>query len=98
MSKPTFPEWLRLRYRKDGKYVDNRFGDLAKSLWNTVRTNPFEEDFNSYDTLEDWLRHLDIHFAPRSVDATMIEAWEAYVGEGAAAEIDFIRGDENEDT
>ena len=97
MSKPRLPEWLRQKYRKDGRYARNRFGDLARNLWAVVKTNPFEEDFNSYDTLDDWLSHLDIHCAPGSVKATMVEAWDMYSGDGIAAEVDFIKGEPNED-
>lgn len=98
MSKPAFPEWLGLKYRKGGRYSNNRFGDLTKNLAGVIKSNPFDEDFASYDTLEDWLRHLEMHYAPGSVKATMVDAWEAYAGEGVAAEVDFIKGEENEDT
>jgi hypothetical protein len=63
-----------------------------------MKINPFEEDFDSYHTLEDWLDHLDMHVAPGSVKATLLEAWESYVFEGHSAEIDFIKGEEYEDS
>lgn len=96
MNKTSFPVWLRKKYCKGGKYVDNRFGDLAKNLYAVIKSNPFEEDFDSYDTLEEWLEHLDMHLAPKSVEATMVDAWGAYISEGLSAEVDFIKGDKNE--
>lgn len=96
MNKPSFPLWLRSNYRKNGKYADNRFGDLAKNLHAVMISNPFEEDFDSYDTLDDWLEHLDMHLAPDSVKITMVDAWDAYAFFGINADIDFIKGDNDE--
>jgi hypothetical protein len=96
-NKVRFPEWLQTRYRKNGKYLKNRFGDLSKNLKGVISDNPFDENFDSYNTLEDWLDHLDMHVAPGSVKATMLEAWESYVFEGCSAEIDFIKGERDED-
>lgn len=93
MNKPTFAEWLKTKFRKGGKYIDNRFGDLAKNIGKVMRTNPFEEDFESYDTLEDWIEHLEMHIAPESVAITMVDAWEMYMSDGSDAEVDFIKGE-----
>jgi len=98
MSKTKFPDWLQGKFRKNGKYARTRFGDLARNLLSVMKTNPFEEDFDSYHTLEDWLDHLDMHVAPGSVKATLLEAWESYVFEGHSAEIDFIKGEKDEDS
>jgi len=94
MSKASFPAWLRSKYRHD----DNRFGDLARDVLYVIKINPFEEDFDSYHTLEDWLAHLDMHVAPDSVRSTMIDVWDMYTGDGISAELDFIKGEEYEDT
>ena len=87
MKLLTFPEWLLVRYRKGGKYVNNRFGDLARDLMAAVASDPFGEDFQSYRTLEDWLNHLEMHVAPGSVMITMNDAWDLYASQGLGAEV-----------
>lgn len=74
----TLPEWLRSKYKKGSRYLDNRFGDLTKSMDDVMKANPMEEDFDDYQTLEDWIEHLEMHFAPKSVIITMKEAWKLY--------------------
>jgi hypothetical protein len=80
----TFPEWLKRQYRGTRtKFADNRFGDLAKNLSSVMNKNPFEESFEEYNSLTDWLEHLDTHYAPDVVRDTMSEAWDLYIKSGA---------------
>ena len=66
--------WLDSKYR----LADTAIGDLARDLMKVIRDNPLEEDFEDYDSLEDWLYHLDIHAAPQSVVNALKAAWEKY--------------------
>lgn len=80
----TFPEWLKRTYRGTRtKFADNKFGDLAKNLSSVIKKNPFEESFEEYNSLADWLEHLDTHCAPDIVKETMSQAWELYIKSGA---------------
>lgn len=97
MNKPPFTCWLKGKFKKRGKYVDDRFGDLAKNLSHVIESNPFDEDFDDYNTLEDWLEHLDMHMAPDCVHTTMVDAWSLYTSEGITAEVECISGDKNGD-
>jgi len=93
----TFYEWLIAKYRiKKGKFEDTRFGDLAKNLEAVINKNVFDEDFDEYNTLEDWLEHLDMHLAPKIVKATLVDAWEMYSNAPSVAELDCIKGSEDE--
>lgn len=96
MTNVPFVSWLNAKFKKNGKYVDNRFGDLCKNLSSVVKSNPFEEDFEYYDNLEDWLEHLEMHVAPESAITTMVDAWSMFQSEGLDAEVDFIKGEEDE--
>jgi len=96
MKKHSFHNWILLRFKRKNKYVRNRFGSLARNLYHILSANPFDENFDDYDTLEKWLEHLDLHVAPEPVIETMIDAWDMYESENVAAEIDAIRGNEDE--
>lgn len=74
----NLPEWLKINFLVNGEYADDRFGDLARNMISIIKTNPLEEDFDDYETLEDWLEHLEMHVAPEEVVITMREVWELY--------------------
>jgi mRNA-degrading endonuclease YafQ of YafQ-DinJ toxin-antitoxin module len=82
-----FPSWLKKKYKKS----NDRFGDLTNGLLKVMRTNPLEEEFDDYTTLEDWLEHMEMHIAPKDVVETLIDAWSIYVT-GENSEIECIRG------
>lgn len=82
-----FPSWLKKKYKKK----NDRFGDLADGLSKIMKSNPLEEDFADYVTLEDWLEHMEMHMAPKDVVETLIDAWSVYVA-GEVSEVECIRG------
>lgn len=87
-------DWLNKNYRlSNGGYEDSRFGDLAKNLNAVMRRNVFGEDFESYETLEDWLWHLDYHVAPETAKITMVDAWDKFLQESQGVELESIRDD-----
>lgn len=92
----SFYEWLQKTFKNKKGYRDDRFGDLARNIASVVKKNPFEEDFDDYVSIEDWQEHLDMHLAPKSVKATLLEAWEIFENTGVPSEIDSIRGEDDE--
>lgn len=86
-----FPKWLLKKFKKK----DDRFGDLAKGLHAIMKSNPLEEEFEDYTTLEDWLEHMEMHMAPESVVETLIDAWSMYAT-GEISEVECIRGEDDE--
>ena len=88
MRSMDFRKWLLKKFKKK----DDRCGDLAKGLQAIIKSNPLEEEFEDYITLEDWLEHLELHMAPESVKEALVDAWGMYVTR-EVSEVDCIRKD-----